>query len=223
MPNIVLDNLPFPQEDMDDERRNVCLGRFMTAWAQVEVVCSFLFRELTGARSENALIIFDRITTNEQIKIVRELANQIADETVRTALVDEMKNVENESEKRNKIVHARWGAFDGEPARFWNGMTRENINDIVNEMGKAISLRSKNIHTIEDIDTLTASLLVRRDNLHGYLGKVGDFTYNERFRLTNSLMDARRDNMELTRKLHELSNTLYKMQAELRARDQQDS
>ena len=51
MPTLIYDNLPFNETDLTSPDSNMALGRFFTAWGQVEVVYGMIFRELLQLRA----------------------------------------------------------------------------------------------------------------------------------------------------------------------------
>jgi len=172
MANIFHNNIPDPQSDLNNEKANVALGRFMTAWSQIEGMCGFLFCEIAQLDPKATRIIFDRIGSREQISILRALVDGIVIADERDRIADLMDRVEKLSEKRNKIAHGSWGTYNGESTRFWQGMTSSNFEDVVMETPKGQSLRVKNLHTITDLEALIGACVVLRDTLYSELGRI---------------------------------------------------
>ena len=172
MASIIYNNIPFDPSDLRSHGTNFALGRFMTAWSQTESLCGFLFRELSQIRHEIANIVFDRIGTREQIEILAELAALIPDNGRSSRAAAALKEVEYISKARNKIVHAGWGQFNGEPARFWHGVTRGHFNEISQESTKGKADRVRFIFTISDIDALTDRCVAVREHLETLLDEI---------------------------------------------------
>lgn len=166
MASIIYNNIPFPENALTDQNSNFILGQFMTAWSQVESLCGFLFRELSEIDPNKATIIFDRIGTREQTDIVKELLETSDDLSEHAALLDRAQTI---SVARNKIVHAGWGLIDGEPARFWHGITSKNFEDIVGETPKGLSARQRFIFSLGEISALTTECTSLRDDLQNAL------------------------------------------------------
>lgn len=137
MAAIVLNNVPFPASDLEDEAPNLALGRFMTAWSQVEVVCNHLFRHLAGLDSDVATIVFDNVGTKEQLAMLSELCESLPDATQRQEVSTSLKSAQEFGVKRNKLVHASWGYLNGELARFWSGLTSAHLKEIQSDSQRA--------------------------------------------------------------------------------------
>jgi hypothetical protein len=166
MARIVSNNAPFPEDDLTDPERNFALGQFMTAWSQVESMYGFLFRELAEIPSDSSSIIFDRVGVREQLEIVQALSDAKLDGDDKTKAETILDQVEKISVLRNKIVHAGWGKINGESARFWNGLTGRNLEEIAGDTQKGLSLRERYIHTISHMTNLTARCTGLRDQLY---------------------------------------------------------
>lgn len=167
MVSIFYNNIPFEEEDLTGNDHNFVLGRFMTAWSQVESLCGFLFRELAGLDHNIGPIIFDRVGTREQIEIVGALLEN-SDELAEHALL--LEKAQKISVSRNKIVHAGWGKLDGEPARFWHGITTKHWDSMVgDDDGKARATITKYIFTTTDMARLTEECVSLRDELSAVL------------------------------------------------------
>lgn len=165
MPVLVYDNLPFPASDLDDDNQNRALGRFFTAWGQVEVTYGFIFRELCGLSASVATTMFEKIRVRDQLDILDDIVEMIADDSFRQVLADTLAAVRNLSVARNKLAHSRWGFIDNESARFWVGMTAEQAQAIAFGDQKGAALRERFIFTVAEIDTLTNACLTQRDAL----------------------------------------------------------
>ncbi|PZO00718.1 MAG: hypothetical protein DCF29_16545 [Alphaproteobacteria bacterium] len=180
MPSILLNNIPFDDSDLEDER-NVVLGKFMTVWSQVETLCAFHFRKLAQAQEGLAQIIFDHVGMREQIDILSDLAETLPQEDDRDRMLRLMKDVDGLSVKRNKIVHASWGLFDHEPARFWRSLTAQNLNEIMEQTQKGKSLRTSRIFTTTDLRGLINYGLALRAELEAALQEISVINEKEDF------------------------------------------
>ncbi|MGJ8570632.1 MAG: hypothetical protein ACSHXI_08030 [Hoeflea sp.] len=169
MANIIYNNIPFDENELSHHGTNFTLGQFMTAWSQVESLCGFLFRELSKIEYEIANVIFDRVGVREQIEIITELAESITDPRLRTEAAISLKEVEAISIARNKIVHAGWGLFNEEQARFWHGITSARFDQIARETEKGKADRVRFIFTLTDITHLTERSLGVRQRLESVL------------------------------------------------------
>lgn len=172
MASIIYNNIPFDENELRDHATNFALGQFMTAWSQAESLCGFLFRVLSQISYEIANTIFDRVGTREQIEIVAELIESMPDPDRRARGVAALKEVEDISKARNKIVHAGWGLFNGEPARFWHGITSARFEEIRGETPKGKSDRERFIFTISDISNLTQRSVSAREQLETLLHEI---------------------------------------------------
>jgi len=165
MVSIVYDNLPFPESDLASDEQNRELGRFFTAWGQIEVAYGFIFRELTQIDRDIGSIIFEKIGVKEQLEVLDELADLIAKPEAQKQLLLGISSARALSAFRNKLAHSRWGAFDGEPARFWMGLTEAHVQEIQNGTDKGKSHRAKFIMTLSDIKRLVKEAISARDIL----------------------------------------------------------
>lgn len=172
MASIIYNNIPFDPAELSNPDTNFVLGQFMTAWSQTESLCGFLFRELSQISYEIANTIFDRIGTREQIEILAELVDLIPDGDRNSRAAVALKEVEDISKARNKIVHAGWGLFNGEPARFWHGITSARFSEICQESPKGKADRARFIFTITDIATLTKRSVTVREQLETLLHEI---------------------------------------------------
>jgi len=171
MPGLSYDNIPFPDSDMAPGP-NKALGRFFTAWGQVEVVYGMIFRDLCGMDRDMGQIVFEKIGVREQLDILDDMTELIADDHLRTALETALQAIRAISVARNKIAHSRWGLIDGEPARFWVGMTNAQSTAIWRNEGRGPTWREKFIFTVPQIQALTESCVTQRDVLHTVLGTL---------------------------------------------------
>lgn len=169
MPSIIYNNLPFDEADLTNSDTNFTLGQFMTAWSQVESLCGFLFRELSQIRYEVANIIFDRVGVREQIEILAELVVNIEDTSRMEIASAAVKEVEALSKARNKIVHAGWGLYNMEPARFWHGITRQRFSEIGSNTPRGKADRERFIFTLSDIVAATERCVTVRETLEQIL------------------------------------------------------
>lgn len=172
MPGILYNNIPFDEADLTSQDSNFALGQFMTAWSQVESLCGFLFRDLSNVGYEIGTIIFDRVGVREQIEILAELAALMPNAEQRESALVAMKEVEFLSKARNKIVHAGWGLFNGERARFWHGITNAHFDGISADTAKGKADRGRFIFTLSDIATLTGRSISVRQTLEAILQEV---------------------------------------------------
>lgn len=172
MANIILNNLPFDDSDLQDDTRNVSLGRFMTAWSQAEVVWGFIFRKFLDLHVEVGMVVFDAIGVKEQLEIVSTLGDFLKTPSERDALAKATQDLKSLSLKRNKIVHSSWGLYDGEAARYWRGLTHIHLSEIMNESPKGKSLRTERIFTVTDLANLTAYVVQTRKELEHILKSV---------------------------------------------------
>lgn len=153
---VVLDMWPFPTDHLHGESHNLTLGRFMTAWSQIEIVCRALFQAAIHVDDDQANIIFDNVSAKDQIIILRNMVSYLTshdgDDGEKLArLLDEVKVL---STTRNRIIHARWGSLHGEIARFWFGITADQVSLMVIEGEGAASCRTK-IFTVPEITAAT--------------------------------------------------------------------
>jgi len=152
----------------------------MTAWSQTESLCGFLFRELSQISYEIANTIFDRIGTREQIEILTEFVDLIPDPERKGRGTSALKEVEDISKARNKIVHAGWGLFNGEHARFWHGITSARFSEICQESPRGKADRTRFIFTISDIAALIARSVAVREQLETLLHEIGRERFHAR-------------------------------------------
>lgn len=169
MASIIYNNIPFDPNDLSDHEPNFVLGQFMTAWSQVESLCGFLFRDLSEIRFEIATIIFDRVGTREQTEIVTELIDMIEDGQLRDMARKALVEVEALSKARNKIVHAGWGLYAGERARFWHGISTSRLIEIGRDTDRGRADRARFIFTLNDIRALTTRCVATRDAMQEVL------------------------------------------------------
>ncbi|AZO29999.1 hypothetical protein [Mesorhizobium sp. M1B.F.Ca.ET.045.04.1.1] len=175
MPSIILNNIPFPDTDISDDHPNLALGRLMTAWGQIEVVCNFLFRRLTDLHVDAATIVFDIVGNKEQIEMLIGLTELLPREDQRKVLSDLLSSVKNLSTKRNKVIHASWGKLDGNPARFWSGLTSAHFDDIMSGSQKGGSHLQNHVHTVPQIESIFSKMV----ELRGQLEQALDFEMPE--------------------------------------------
>ena len=150
MASLIFNNLGFDFRPHGLEAANTALGAYMAAWSELENACSFAFADLAGLNSSVSTIIFDRVGTREQIEILVALIE--ASDAVDDPTKGRVAEFQKASVQRNKIVHAAWGLYNDQIARFWNGITSANTDDLVNETPKGKSLREKNIHNLADLE-----------------------------------------------------------------------
>lgn len=172
MAGIVLNNLPFDEADLADPMRHIALGRFMTAWSQVEVVWSFLFRKFLDLSPQIALVVSDKVKINTQLAIVRELIEYLPQEDDRSALGTAISTLEKIASKRNKIVHSSWGLLNGEAARYDHALSSDKMEEVMNETPKGNSIRANHIFTIRDLEEITSATVSLRDNLENALHTI---------------------------------------------------
>lgn len=165
MPSLIYDNLPFPETDLSSTPNNRALGRFFTAWGQVEVVYGMIFRELCNLAHDIGAIVFEKIGVREQLDILDDMIELIDDNDLRGGLAVSLIAVRKISVSRNKIAHSRWGTIDGQSARFWVGITTAQASDIAGEQRKGPTWRNKFIFTVDQINALTNECVAERDNL----------------------------------------------------------
>jgi hypothetical protein len=165
MASIVYNNLPHDPADFTDQASNFALGQFMTAWSQLEAVIGVLFAELSGIPREKADIIIDEVPNKDRITILERMA-AISDDATRTALGPLISQTRTLGERRNRIVHAGWGTFNNERARYWHGLTSADFDEIWKETSKGQSLRAKGIFTMGDLARLSAEAVVLKDRLY---------------------------------------------------------
>jgi len=203
MAGIILNNIPFDPNNLADDERNAALGRFMTAWSEVEVVCGFLFRGFANLEADIGGAIFDRVGVREQIDILGALV-ELSDDPAAAALPGLLDEANNLSKARNKLVHASWGLFNGQPARFWQGLTSSHLSRISEETAKGKSERVKFIFTLSDLGDLTRRCTAVRSKLEGCLHAVksGRGRYSEEIQ---SLLDRL---TQLTTENRDLNNAL---------------
>ncbi|TPN60017.1 hypothetical protein FJ981_00325 [Mesorhizobium sp. B1-1-4] len=187
MAGIMYNNIPFDENDLSNPDTNFALGQFMTAWSQVESLCGFLFRNLSQIGYEIGNIIFDRVGAREQIEILTELIHLMPNAEQRESASKAMKEVESLSRARNKIVHAGWGLFNGEPARFWHGITNAHFDGIATDTAQGKADRERFIFTLPDIATLTGRSVSVRQTLESILQEL-----KEKQRREQLLQHARR-------------------------------
>ena len=159
MSSISKGNLPFPSWELTSIEANETLGKFVTAWGQVETVCSFIFNALSEVPATARLTLFGWVQTYEQIQILSALA----EETDESALRDAISEVKDLSEKRNRIIHAEWGTIDGKEARFWRGLTIKALDQIAKETNP--SRRTGSVFTLQEIKAFTENAVSLRDKL----------------------------------------------------------
>jgi hypothetical protein len=172
MPSIILNNLPFPESDLSDEMPNLALGRFMTIWGQIEVVCNFLFRRITDLESDVSTIVFDNVGTKEQIEMLVSLCDFLPRPEQKDHVIKLLERTREFGIKRNKIVHASWGLLDGEPARFWSGMTSAHFDEIRRQTQKGKSQVQKFVFSAGTLEALTAEMVALRQELETALHTV---------------------------------------------------
>lgn len=172
MVSVHLNNLPFDEGEVTDQTRNFALGQFMTAWSQVECIYGFLFRELSQINPEIAIIIFDRVGVKEQLEIVTELAERISSEDFRSRATKALSEVQNISKARNKIVHANWGLLNGEPARFWQGLSTARLQALRDDTPRAKSDRQNYVFTLPNLRDLTERCLKLRAELESIHDRI---------------------------------------------------
>lgn len=172
MASIIYNNIPFNPDDLSNIENNFALGQFLTAWSQTESICGFLFRELSQISYAIANTIFDRIGVREQIEILTELVATIPDAERNERALMALKEVEELSKVRNKIVHAGWGQFNGEAARFWHGITSSRLSEISQESPKGKADRIRFIFTISEIAALTTRNANVRSKLEILLNEI---------------------------------------------------
>lgn len=174
MPNVYLNNIPFDPEFLADTEANAALGRFMTVWSQIEVMCGFIFRSMTGFRAEFTIVFQDNVDVKEQIAIVQELSESVADQSARQDLVAAMGKVQTMSTKRNKIVHASWGRLDGVPARFYNGLSHSRIQELFRGTQRGKTYPGTWVFTVAHLNQLTIDGVALRDELEALVDRVKD-------------------------------------------------
>ncbi|MCA0015875.1 hypothetical protein LB561_22035 [Mesorhizobium sp. B292B1B] len=162
MVGIILNNLPFPESDISEERPNLALGRLMSAWGQIEVVCNFLFRRLTDLHLDAATIVFDTVGNKEQIEILTGLAELLPNAAQRDALSILLSSVKAFSIRRNKIIHANWGTLSGEPARFWSGLTSTHFDEIWSGSQKGDGYLQNLVHTVTRLEGIVSDMVQLR-------------------------------------------------------------
>lgn len=157
--------MPPRDEDLADDVSNVALGRFMTAWAQVEIVITYLFKRIADISIAKASAIFDNIGTKEQIEILEAMSDEIEDEKLQGKVRDLLQAAKSLSSNRHKIVHASWEIFQSEPARIWFGVTCNQLDEMLEGTQKGKSFREKFVFTAQDIEALTKEATMIRDEL----------------------------------------------------------
>jgi hypothetical protein len=157
--------MPPRDEDLADDEANVALGRFMTAWAQVEIVCTYLFKTMADISNTKASAIFDHIGTKEQIEILEALADELTDIQMQTQLIELVEIARLLSSNRHKIVHASWEIFQSESARIWFGVTSAQLHEMLDGSQKGKSYRQKYVFTVDDLNALTSEATKARDGL----------------------------------------------------------
>jgi hypothetical protein len=157
--------MPPRDEDLADDVSNVALGRFMTAWAQVEIVITYLFKRIADISNTKASAIFDNIGTKEQIEILVAMSEEIEDDKLQEKIIDLLQGAKSLSSNRHKIVHASWEIFKSEPARIWFGVTKSQFDEMLEGTQKGKSFREKFVFTVEDMEALIQEAIMIRDEL----------------------------------------------------------
>ena len=73
---------------------------------------------------------------------------------------------------RNKIVHASWGEFNREPARFSSNLTSQQMDEIFNETQKGKSLADKLIFPVTRMEKFIPEMINLRDQLEKSLDAI---------------------------------------------------
>lgn len=152
MASILLNNIPFPDSDMD-AGPNASLGQFMTAWSQVEVVCGHLMFAMAKVPFADKDPEFQAVESRDDVDRLKKKMATDAIAGPYAGLADDFRSL---FDRRNRIVHAVWGKLSGEPARFWHSLSNEDYDLIGSESPDGLRLRATCIHTVADLIQLTA-------------------------------------------------------------------
>lgn len=118
----------------------------------------------TDAVQAAGLMSFGR-KTRDQLNILKRLVDFLPIEDDKILLASILREIDEISVKRNKIVHSLWGTFNGEPARYHRDLTFSKIEEIMYETDKGKSLRGSSIFTVADLKQLTEQTVRLRDAL----------------------------------------------------------
>lgn len=196
---IEYNNFPFEAKFIDGAAHNEAFGRFFTAWSQVETAYCFVARQLTAMEPTIVSTLLDKARTTEVLEIITRLVGEMADQPRKQPLLGALASAKELSIKRNKLVHAGWGLFNSEIARFSHELTTEDFMEIANESQKGKSKRQNRVFTVQDIEQLTAKCIKTRDELT----ELAFSSPNKHFEQMSAIADLRRENLELRLMLHQ--------------------
>lgn len=165
MASIVYNNLPFEENMIAGEAHNFALGRFITAWSQVEASYCAVARRLTNAEPTLIAALLDKARTREVLEILSIISHDIDDHNIKSELISLVERCQKISVKRNKIIPAGWGQYNGIMARFSHDLTMHDFEEIMLETQKGRGKRETRIFTVPDIETATEQCTNIRDGL----------------------------------------------------------
>lgn len=197
MANIYYNNLPFEDNFLSGSAHNETLGRFFTIWSQIESVYCFIGKTLSSAEPAYITTFMDLGKTRELLDIITGFAKTIGDEGQRDACLALMERVKAISTKRNRLTHSGWGYYNSELARFSEGLSDNDLNEIMLETQKGQSIRKKRIHTVSDINAIIAEGVILRDELTAMLHALPD----KRVEQMLAIADLQRENLTLHQEL----------------------
>jgi hypothetical protein len=153
----------FEPDDKLWTEAHLALGRFLSAWGDVENLIAVLFRELGVHDRGVASIIFAHMSTRSQIEAVRDLLLDRTDADRMLPLVKLVERVLSASGRRNAIVHAHWSVLTPPPVlyRVSQSVTDSKIRTVIAGIKgrhEAQSYRAKNAFTVKEIIRETAAL-----------------------------------------------------------------
>lgn len=193
----VLDNIPFDLEELEASVPNEVLGRFVTAWSEIEVVCNHLFRRMAGLDTHLATIIFCHVQTRDIIRICSALAQGLEQDLHRTRAVELFREVRRASEVRNAVFHARWGKSNGAAARFAFQTDYSPLEETIDTQ-KARAKQEKGVLTVAEIAEKTTEFVSLRDRLRDFLMELVSGRARSRQEQANRALKMRREAFERT-------------------------
>lgn len=153
----------FASDDSLWNEAHLALGKFLSAWGDVENVVAVLFRDFGVPDRGIASVIFRHMTTRSQIETVRDLLLDQAPPGQSKVMVKLLERTVAASGRRNSIIHAHWSLLTPPPIlyRVSQSVTEGGIGVImagIKGRHEAQGYRAKNAFSVAEITKETAAL-----------------------------------------------------------------
>lgn len=165
MPQVLYQQPTLNDAIVNGDGPNLAIGRFLTAWGEVEGAYMAAFINLSGLKLNHLSFYLDRVRTREMLDLTLDLCAQYEDRRIAEAITPLIERASALSAKRNQIVHAGWGMLDGEPALFYHQLTQQNLLEIMQGTQRGLAKHRRLIFTVAEINEASAEAISIRDGL----------------------------------------------------------